>query len=123
MAKKALPWWVSLVLGVLAVVGWTLHWHVTINNNNVKPPSVLADQGYMSVQQCGEIKGGTTEVSLVREYGLPHGDDQSTGTSDSALTYPLKENHNRNCIISFTGEHEQVYSVELDLIDYWETNP
>lgn len=116
--KKQAPPWLVVVLSVLAVVGWALHWHLTINNTSpvVKAPT-SANDGFMSVAQCSATKAGTSEIDIVAEYGMPKDDITDNGSSDLSLSYPLVEDSSKNCTISFGVTHSKVTEVQLDLID------
>jgi hypothetical protein len=105
----------TIVLGCLAVAGWALHWHLTINN---APQPAARQDGYLSVAQCTAIPAGQTESSLVAEYGMPHGDDgYSNGSTDMWLSYPLTEDHSKNCTVDFGLVSYKVYKVALDLLN------
>lgn len=105
MRRNAPFSWISLVLAVLAVAGWALHWHLTINKTNLtRPPD-----GKVSVVECAAIANGTSMAALQALHGIPAGSD-STGPLD----YPLRENPDRSCVVSF-DDNNRVSRKSLDL--------
>lgn len=104
----------TLAFGILAVVGWTLHWHLTVNNA-ISKPVASQQNGYMSTFQCSEVTVGTAETDIVAEYGLPRDDTYDNGSTDISLHYPLTEDNSRNCNINFTYSKYKVYEVSIDI--------
>lgn len=74
-----------------------------VKHDGTKKPS-----GYISNDDCHQIAKGTDFSDLIFRYGWP-ADDDGDDSYAGRLLYPLSEDHDSSCYVSFyRGEVEEV---------------
>ena len=98
-------WMLMLAVGVLSVIGWTMHWHLTVVNNTtsaVKPVLHLP----MSAVECYTIAQLRPSRTTLDEY--LGGDQDGSGI----LVYFFDD---RACTVDYLSNDRHPSSVSLDL--------
>lgn len=93
MSQFTTPWrvGVALVMAVLGVVGWALHWHVTQINQTIRSatfrtaPAIVVKRERsaegITLKQCESLKPGEPEAAIKARFGEfgPYASDNTSG--------------------------------------------
>jgi hypothetical protein len=115
--------WARLIVGLaVCVFGVLTQFNVTINQSVEKPkivrvvsasnPTPVEKDGKLTEGECYAIAkdpGKWDKAKLIDTFGVPKNDDYD------ALFYPLKGSDDLDCTINFSGDDNEVSSVEIDL--------